>query len=1155
MDALLWGGIILASLLTLSSCVDYDDDIDSLQEQINSLSSLQSSEISTVESSISSLESTISSLSSELSSVQAELESAIAEKASSDEVDALSSEVASLTATISSLSSAVSTLEASLASLESSVSSDIATLSSNIATLETALTEANASIAAAQSTADDALAAATTANETLTTVVAQLAALESDITSQLETLESSVKEALEAAAEAQADATAALTYVGTLKALVEANTSAIEANSTKITALETAQATLESSLSDLDSRVAAAESAIESLWETVAECATKSDLEAIQSEIEEASAALQEEIDVLTEGLTTISEEVASLKEEILALMGIGKQLKSLVFSPELYWGGIEAMEVSYYSYTALEVAAADKTAEQNEDAPTETQTTMSVAPEVTASYYLNPSNAAIYTDVSYYSFIGNTATYVTRSDVSEGIIINSVERDGGMIEVAFSIDNAGLSALTDNTDDEIDVVALQYTDADTTITSDFAALYFEEVTTFYINAPGYEKVDSEEGEESHLATTAAEAIEDFTSETGDYPYIEMSYTYDLDGEQGTLDLDKYINVHKTDDDVLWGGQATINEEGFSLVYELIGYIADDADGTSESEHATIEGSNLTIHKYDADEYSESRVLIGRTPLVRVCLVDDTNDAIAAVGYIIVEIVDKEEEEEVEEPTTTYADLVEAEAITTEYTIACDGTDALSDAQAVTWQFVESMLLDEYNLSKSEFESIYTLVLTEDEDEAVQYDGNYTELDEDDYIGSVSEVTADGSHTTNIIYWTVDQETAYNEFVTEGGTELVTYVKFEPTSNSKSTPDIYIKLTWAPENAPVDGLTITIANSSKIAADWHDDNSRDAGYLDIHFEIGNPTDPDAEDTYEDLVIDDTFIENSTPGDVISSALESYSSTLAEELGDEIYTFDVDQDVESYETSLENIYTTKVFSATSIGVTDEDGNEYELATLDQTDGTVSLTSDETNLEILKEILNSPEYGDYKTSLTFTVGLVASTCDPAGSDLIDVTFESGEDIDVIVVKPLYLKDCSVEGMQWNKYSTLTQDIQITLFDYNGYTDVDFFEYSNGESDIATFYGISDSGLEIDFDNITDTYAGTEGSYYGDKYNITAEIEISVDEETGEVSFGTVTLTQLTSSRSNDFEIYLPISLVYDWGTIYSEVTVTVAASDGE
>lgn len=1136
LKVLLFVGGGLAALLSLSSCADYDDDIDYLQEQINSLSSLQASEISTVESSISSLQSLVSSLSSELSSAEAELEAAISEKASSSEVDALQSEVASIKSSISSLENAIATLEASL--------------EGDIAALETGLAEANASIAAAQQTADDALSAATTANETLTNVAAELESLQSSIAYQLTTLESKVKKALDDAAAALAETASALNYI-------EALQETVGENSTKISALETAQAALETSLTTLEGKVSDAEDAIDSLWAAVNAGVSEADLATIQSMIDEASAGLQEQIDDITEGLDGISAEVASLQEGILSLYGVGKQLKSLVFSPTLYVDGIESIEVAYLQYDALAQYAVSAEEDGYDDEPyylTDANgavVSISVAPIVEAEYYTNPSNAAIETAVSNYKYVVNSA--ISKSDdveIADQIVFKNVERKTGAIEVTFKIQDAGLTELLEE-DGTIEVAALQYTDLtnDTTITSDFARLYVDEITDFYINKVEQGKVD--EAGEAHLATTAADAIDDLGST---YPMLSVQY-------ESSIDLAEYINVHRGDDE-LWGGEATLAKSDFYMTYELVGWFHG-TNETSESVHASLEGSVLAPTPISG---AKPVTTVGRLPLVRVTLWDGNGATayVVAVGYILVEITEDDPVQSVTDQTIELTDV---------YVLACGSEDITVTTK---WDEIEVKLYSLVEMSKDKFESVYSLEGMEENGYATQYYGSETttellldptvytseksELLAVDYIGTV-ELTTDNTAAsqTEVITWAVSNEVAYDIFVEEGLSELVTYVKF--ASNQTLYPDIYVKLVWAPANAPVSPVTVTILNDAKIVADWHDNNSRDAGFYDIHFEVGNPTDPNSSDDYDPLEINGTFKSGETPYDVIYNFIYDAATTsdpktvdveVADNLSTDIYTFETSQDVAQYKTTKGNIYYTYVESATSIGVVDDPtyplvGTYTELATLDQTTGEVTLVS----TDIMKEILNSPEYGDYETSLTFTVGLIATTCEP-GDDFFTAEFESG-DLDVIVVKPLYITEAKVEGMQWNDYSSLTQDLTISLHDYNGYDDKTFYTKSNKMSTIDAFYGISE--VVVDYTQITDNYDGTIGCYYGDKYSIEANISMSVDGSTGALTFGTVTLTQDTSSRSTDFEIYLPVALTYDWGTIYATVTVYVSAASGK
>lgn len=1123
-NLLLICGLVAGSFV---ACDDYDDDIDSLQAQIDdvdaTLEDLVDSKTSTISSSISSLESAQSSLESEISSLESELNTA------TGDVDALENEVATLSASVSSIESAIAVLKEAL---DLSDGSDVLEVMN---ALNNAIIEANANITTAQETANDALTLATETSETLNTVLESLATVQASMEASITELSTELTAAQEEIAQNASDIDAIETI---LDCLGEENEYA-----TLSEALDSLLAQANAYTDELIEELSGVN--LSELNTTVAEIKTKvANIEAENEEMQTNIAALQASNDELT-------TEVAAIRAEVDLLLGITKQLKSLVFSPYCYYEGIEAIKMSYYSYEALSLSTADKTADQSTDAATATGTTKSVAPKVVANYFANPSNSAIdYNDVSKFGYIGNTAEYVTRSESGfnaesdiEVTSAYSVDATTGEFAVEFSVVNAeNISSLSDG--DYVDVVALQYTytsnEEDTTVTSDFAALYKEEVNEFYINFADSAKVDDTSKPDAHLATTAADAISDYVDSTFSYPVIYLPYTW-----EAGINLDDYINVHKTSSDVLWGGQATINEENFSLVYELIGYIADDSDGTSESEHATIDGTQLTIHGVDeAYDASSARKLIGRTPLVRVSLVDNSNDnAIAAVGYIIVEICDVDKVVKISHQTLT------VDPITDNYTVVCDDNTVYDDA-ATTWLAIENKLLGTLNMSKAEFEEIYTLYNMNDADYdtygAVQYSYDeandaFSEIQKTDYVGVVTS-TADEdteNYETAILEWIIGNQYAYEQFVEAGVTSVSTWVKFNPSSSAYD--EIYIQLTWEPANLPIETIIATIEDSDKKYADWHANNSREAGYDDVHFQVGAATDPDATCDFEPLTLNTTF--NNTPSEIVANAISTYSSVLADSLVT-YYRFAPkgDQDVQEYTGVSGTKYTVSVPTDTTIAV-----GSVILATLNEEDGTVTLNE----TDELKDILNAPKYGDYETSLTFTIELYAATCEPAGEDFVTI---ANNTLDVIVVKPLYIEDATVTGMQWNNYATLTQDITVgSVMDFNGYDPDTFYANSNYTITLFDFYEVD--SIYVDVDNATTNYAtGNDNFIAIDTLDFTITYNEDYDFSGEEPYFGSVTLAQNKTSRSNAFEVKIPISVTYRWGTITDEVTVTVEAASG-
>ena len=326
-------------------------------------------------------------------------------------------------------------------------------------------------------------------------------------------------------------------------------------------------------------------------------------------------------------------------------VINLTSKLLSLVFSPKAYWEGIETIPVYSFDYNPIELEKADVTKNQIGDLGTENSGKhVSIVPDAVASYYLNPSNASVDTkDVSHYSFLINTADILNTRASSNDIKVTKVDKEDGMIKVHFSMANG--NALTE-TNNKVDVAALRYKYAikkgdkevkDTLVTSDFAALKHFKITSFSINKVAAKgTVDEQNASCQTLATTAESAVKDVHA-----PVLTIAYN-DEDG----IHLDDWMDVHYKINNqyALWGGQTTINEQKFKLKYELIGYISPNYD-TNESDHATIEGDLFKVKGYKDD--ATGRQIIGRTPLVRVTLVDgNSGDAIASVGYIKVEITD-----------------------------------------------------------------------------------------------------------------------------------------------------------------------------------------------------------------------------------------------------------------------------------------------------------------------------------------------------------------------------------------------------------------------------------------------------------------------------------------------------------------------------
>ena len=874
-----------------------------------------------------------------------------------------------------------------------------------------------------------------------------------------------------------------------------------------------------------DTTVKTIQGQIDDINGKLAEFAKASDVTELQNAFSELTEQLTNkffDIDMsISEINNKIDNIIADYKVVVGDLAGVARQLKALVFSPEAYYQGIEAIPVYSYDYNPLSLknGVADVTKNQiNDEGIGMSDKHVSIVPEVVASYFLNPSNAAVDLDASHYSFLVNNAQMLSRATAND-IKVNKVEQaEGtvGKVNVYFSMKNGHALA---SGEDKVDVAALRYkytlpseanqAPKDTVVTSDFAALKHYQITDFAIGkvkAKG--TVDKQDADCQSLATTAEAAV--------NHPYVPtLSIAYnDVNG----IHLDEWMDVHYkiNDTPALWGGQNTVNKRNFKLKYELIGYISPNYN-TNESAHATISGDHFTVKGYKDD--AAGRQIIGRTPLVRVTLVDgNSNNAIAAVGYIKVLITDVNAT-----PLTVTSD-----GIKKNYTVACAG-NALDGQIAVTWDEIESKVLKEVDMSKEEFEKNYDFVSGTQYKENAQngFDALSTN------IGTVINTTeAVGGHQTNVLKWTVTENEAY-QLLKKDGDVISTWVKFAPKSSARALKEIFIKLSWtAPKvnNTP----KATIQNSDKKAAAWHAANKNTAGFDQLHIQVGNATDPNATCEFLNLVVANTL--NSDLKDIVANQIKGQYPALANALTVN-YKFakTSDQSHKSYiGVAGEHKYNITVSN---------DGSEIKadgttIATINAADGTISVEKNNTTKDILNKYGKVSELED---ALTFTVLAEVKTCEPA-ADIVNLTNKM---FDVKVIKPLFVESVKVNNMTLNNFASLTQDVTFNFVDFNNYTQEKFWANSNKQKAFWKFYDIKSI-----------TKAGTITTNYSGAWKAIDENDIKVEYLTNGVNYlkvadgivkdmGQVKLTQVNQSRANGFDVKIPVEIKYNWGILKTNI----------
>ena len=745
--------------------------------------------------------------------------------ATKDEVKEVSKTVASLSQTFeaakklfeqkdSTLAAEIKALETKLQTLEGKHTSDVADLTAKIG-------EAKTASEAAQTTASEAKAAAATAQAT--------------------------------ADEALSKAEKALGDVAALKAAFGeyADSGKLAA---KIKVLEATDSVNFAKLKDLcDEKLNLAD------FDTTFTNALKETLEAdgiVSAEIAKQINAAKDELNKKIDALKT------EVNTKFNALFSVAKQLKSLVFVPELYVDGIEATEYTFAEYNAQNAVKSGKIGEyeesyreyghgqkdvvakvphgywmyepvvyDNKHALKGEAINYYVSPASVVTYKMNPSTADV-TAATHLALISYDKEYInTKGSDLKPEVVNFVEAKDGELKVEltaeslqqqlegqkFEVDGERISkedVIKDYENKWASIFALQATvkggeGQDTTVTSDFARLYlsplFFDALAFTSDKYGLQEEDAADvkekydcGTQDHIYPTLREAIENAPS---------VAIRYDE-----KLNLRNIITTHFTTRKIKHGDYHKVypdNEYGVDYSFERIDYYAG-GNETSETQHILLEGSEVTpcgVTTKDgtSDDNAigaEAWTSVGRRPIVRVEMKID--DRIVLVGFIKFEIVKQ----------TAYN---VADPFEWEFRFHCGGY-----TNKTTWSQMENNVIKLSGLTKEEFCNTYEIessgIDPDKHSVAHQYfkvGAGYVRGDKLTAeqmkalkigvrsFGSVCEVTdAVPGTTTDILSWTIgldDQSRIYNL----ANHELTIYVRYKLKSKPITTDyeGIYVPLT------------------------------------------------------------------------------------------------------------------------------------------------------------------------------------------------------------------------------------------------------------------------------------------------------------------------------------------------------------------
>ena len=831
----------------------------------------------------------------------------------------------------------------------------------------------------------------------------------------------------------------------------------------------------------------------------------------------------------------------ATWSKDVLTLNGVkneaGEQivinlttdLKALVFSPEYYYQGIEAFEMATYKFKPKTVKEVDPDGNYKTDAPTTASAFFNYAPDMTASYFLNPANAKVEDKAELFSFISADKEYTRATGAKRDFRVEKVDLSkSGMVTVHTKYNGDAVKSIA--ADNQVTVLALQYKGVNGTVTSDFAAVRATAYTDLQLN------LASDPHACKHLYGTAMDAINNDAQ-------VNLKYNNDKG-----IDLRELINT----DRVYQGGtcqawdknakEDLVKQAGFKYSFELVGY-QEGANETSQSAHAAIaadgytmraqmpEGGKQQAYGYSAEKANnlQNPATINREPLVRVILTDTVNNKIASVGYLKFKITNKD--------TQDQQQVFPMATVTTPYTIDCGENNVMK--QDLKWFDIEEQIIAQLSLSKTQFETTYGY--EGDASDLDQFDKaelNATALPSVSKIGVVQHTTQDENGTeTEVLKWAVDNQKAYAAFKS-GKTSLTTYIRFTKKTDAESVakPDyvnsadkyVYVKFTWTPSAINLTPST-AFDNGSKLVSYWYGANKLDAnsGFAEIHGNVeavgstdnlknGAATD-DADDEFV-FNISNTLKGNKLAVNEMAAPYAGLNSKL-------VLTYEFVSGHGLYA----NAAGDKIFTDPLLANL--------VATLNKTTGVVSMKGCS---DAAKEKLNAyaPKTGEVNTLdkvLTARVKVVATMC---GN--IDVPVNNKE-FDVKFIRPISITDATakfVDGV------TTTAPLKLTFVDWRGYN---FTGTRVPTANYFTYYGVKSIALDI-----PNAKTNLNNNWNDKLSELTTKIKLDYVAPTkaqiAAEDFGTITYSN-NGSTVGTFQVKIPATVTYDWGELKTEVVVTI------
>ena len=816
LSTLLMGALVTASMSTFTSCKDYDDDINNLQTQIDALSPLKTVKTE--------LQSELTNLQKQLEAKDAQLQESISklQTANKDQLKQVTDKVDKLAADVSGLEARVKTAEEALANVNKA--------------LEGKANEAE-----------------------LKELAGKVAAVESNLVEPLK----QIKELKAGLADLE-------TAQNGIKADVKEQQAALDAYKARLEALEK-QGVSEADFKKIYDKIDEAKKALEDR------------LSKVEADLAKKSKEFSTEISQLKDDAKALSGRVDQVNKNVNVLnVLLPTELRSIVFAPDSYYWGIEATKIQTLKFDAYKLSpvAWDKKEKVGYDkAGRYEKKPGSRVLAFVANYHMNPSTAAIDPANAKVNVLSGDKEY-TRAAAEAGLSVASWKVENGMLQVNLDVTNPEkIKSVKDN--EMVTVFATQVTlpgvtlnkdktVAERTITSDYATLYAESITNLKLahragdNVPflGVESshksvLGGRDKDHKHHQLLMQDAFEAAVS--GQFgPQDSVNYNE-------TLDLRNLVEVHYKNAQGVNRLMTAKELEANGMKYKFeITALYYGENKTSESAHAAINPKDgytfrPQMPKYDDEHIGkqqaygalQARATIGRTPLVRVSLLDKDNKVLD-YGYIRIKITEKKD------PATVEPDkFIDYQG--PDYNYSYNGE---CEDPATEWKYETKWIQTAYdlyhmlNITREEFVDNYGTSPVKDagsgslQQYKMSANGKTFEKMKKP-IGTAytrNETSQEDGTLTSILGWKMTPAEAKEFFVTNKKANVQIAVKYESKDRSKY-PDVFVVFKTGKRT----GTDSTPAGEVKLADNiisnyWYATNTSNPGTDEIHSNTKTPED-------------------------------------------------------------------------------------------------------------------------------------------------------------------------------------------------------------------------------------------------------------------------------------------------------------------